>query len=90
MSFIRAGISMMVYAFLIMIIYFTISPFTTPFFDTFSTGNFAEATGELHQYTPMYSTIFNIAIALAVAIAPTWFIIWVFKREDRYDPYRRY
>jgi len=89
MSFIRVGIAMMVFTFSVVIFYFTLSGPVTALFDGFDDADAGSATDELDTNIPIYSSIFNICIAIALAIGPTFFIMWVYHREPDWG-YRRY
>jgi len=80
-SIISAGAIMLVYAFIVIIAYFCISPFMDAFFTNLLAADAGEATDELASLIPDYQWFFNMFFALLAAVPITWFIAWVMSRE---------
>lgn len=89
MDIIKAGVYMAVYLFCVMIAYFCISPFMSTFFDSMDDAEVGEATAHLDYVIPIAKGAFTIFIALWAAVAPTWFICWVMRREPDWSQYQR-
>jgi ABC-type polysaccharide/polyol phosphate export permease len=89
MSFIRAGLSMLLFIFLAVIIYFVISAPMTAMFDAFDDADAGEATDEMNSFLPNIRSALNMFFAVLIAIPITGFVIWVFRREPDWM-FRRY
>lgn len=79
---------MAVYMFIVIICYFAFSGFMGTFFDTFENIEGGEASDELANIIPDMRVVWTLFFALFAAVAPTWFIVWVFHREPDWE-YRR-
>ena len=89
MNIIRAGVVMLVYLFIVIIAYFAISPFMTAFFDVFDDADVGLAEDEMSNILPTIETVFSMFFSMLASIPITWFIMWTFSREPRWD-YERY
>jgi len=87
-SIIKAGVSMLLYLFLVLVIYFILSSPLDTLFDNFDDLDAAEATDEMNEYLPNIITSLDIFFALIIAAPITGFIVWVFSREPDWS-YRR-
>jgi len=88
-SIIKAGLIMILYMFIVLILYFTLSGPFNLLFDTFEVSSFGEATDEMHRHVPNIRWAFNVFFSILAAIAITWFIVWIFHREPHWEFYRR-
>ena len=82
----HAGVIFIVYLFIMIIVFFCLSPFVNAFFDAYNAGSYGDATDYVHYYVPQYKTAVNIVFAFGLAIPFTWLAFWVFSRE----PSRRF
>ena len=82
-----AGVLFLVYLFIMVVVFMVLSPFVDSFFDTYNELEAGEATDEIAFFGPLYHTAIKIVLAGGIAIAPAWFIGWVFNREPA--QYRR-
>ena len=80
---------MLVFTFTVILFYFTLSPAVTALFDGFDDADAAKASDELDTNIALYREVFNICIAIALAIAPTLFIMKIYEREPDWG-YRGY
>lgn len=83
-GFIRAGATLVVYSFFVIVAYFVLSSPVAMLFDAFDDADVGAANSEMDQQVSISRSIFSIFFALAFAIAPTWFIVWVMHREPQY------
>lgn len=88
MNFIRAGVLMLLYLFITIIVFFIISSPLDSIFNGFddTTG---EHSDEMDIYLPNIRTALNIFFALVIAAPIIGFIMWVFHREPDWG-IRRY
>ena len=76
--------------FIIVILYFVISSFTTSFFDTMLGADMGAANSERDLYIPHISTALNIGFAVALATPAILFIMRIFEREPDWSYNRRF
>ena len=88
-EFIRAGLILIVATFLIVIVYFLVSPFTESFFDTMLDTDMNDANSERDLYIPHIKTCLNMGFAIAIVTPAIIFIYRVFERNPEWY-YRRY
>lgn len=90
-EFIRAGTTLIVATFLIVILYFLISPFTENFFDTMLGADMSAANSERDLYIPHIKTCLNFGLAIAIVTPAMIFIFRIFERNPEwYYTRRRY
>ena len=75
--------------FLIVILYFVISPATEAIFGGLEDADMSHANSERDLYIPHIRTCLNIAFSVAIASPIVLFIMRSFEREPNWD-YRRY
>lgn len=83
----QAGATFIILLFLMIVVFYTISPFVDSFFTTYNSLQVGDATDEVAYYGPLFYSAVKIVLALAVAIPVTWFIFWCFHRQP--SQYRR-
>jgi len=86
---IKAGVAMLVYLFLFLIVYFVISSPLDAIFDGLDDADAGEATDELDWMLPNITGALDIFFALIIAVPITGFIVWVFSREPDWYYNRR-
>ena len=89
MDIVRAGMTMLLYLFIVMIAYWIISNPLNMLFNIFDNLPGANTEGVYNTVIPNLRTAFNLFIALLAATPITWFITWVMSREPDWS-YRRY
>ena len=90
MNIIHAVVSMLVFVFIVVISFFAFNPFMDALFTGFLNADFANAESQSNEYIPLYSQVFSLFFSILVAVPVVWFIMWSFRREPRWDYYRRY
>jgi hypothetical protein len=77
----QAGLVFLVFAFVMTLLYFVLSPVVDGFFNAFNVLEMGDATDEIQLYGPLLHTATKIILALGVTIPTVWFIFWCFNRE---------
>jgi len=85
MNIIRAGLTFLLYLFIVVICYFVISGPVEILIDSF-TGTHAQVDSRLD----LYKTFFSMFFAIWAAVPITWFIFWVMHREPDWSYRGRY
>ena len=89
MNFIKYTGALLIGMFIIVILYFIISPFTTSFFDSMLGAEMGDVNSERDEYIPYISAALNLAFAVAIVSPVILFMMRVFEREPDWY-YRRY
>ena len=77
----QAGVIFLVYTFIMIVVFYSLSPFVDSFFGTYNSLQVGDATDEVAYYGPLFYTAVKIGLAVAVAIPMTWFIFWALHRQ---------
>jgi len=79
---------MVVYLFIVLVAYFTIS---SPFENLVSgfEGTDTLASDEIEDNVSLYRSVFNMFFALLGLVPIIWFIVWIFHREPDWSYVRR-
>lgn len=85
-----AGVLLVVYLSLAIIVFLAISGPVDSIFDGFDDADAAEATDEMNLYLPNIRTAMHIAFTLFIVTPVVGFVMWVFSREPFYEHYRRF
>ena len=88
-SLIRIGMLFIRYMFVVVAAYFLLSAPIEVIFDSFTGGDYGEATSEMGTYVPHFKSVLTIFFALFLALPVNWFIGVVFHREPSSYYYRR-
>jgi len=84
-SLISAGVRFLVFLFVCLIAYFTVSYPVNMFFDGLEAADWSNAEAQKLTYMPIIRQCLSIFFAIFVSLPMTWFIFWVFHREPRHQ-----
>jgi len=85
-SIIKAGVILAGYEFLMIIMYFLLSPVIPPFINAVMD---TEIVDELATYGSLGLNIFNLMFAVAFLLPIIWFVLWCVREEPVYY-YKKY
>jgi hypothetical protein len=77
----HAGLILIVYALMMLIFFFVMSPVVDGFFTSYATLQVGDATVQVQRYGPVYHFVVKMMLAICLASPSTWFIFWAFSRE---------
>ena len=80
-SILVAGLTFVVYAGVMVMIYYLVSPVTYGIFNGFLEADLGLAEGPSNWILPYISNVLNIAFFVGIFSPAIWFIFWVFHRE---------
>ena len=84
-SLTKAGVVLVTYLFVVLVIYFALSVPINTIFDGFDAADFAMAEDEKDTYLPIIRNALTIFFAILLSIPIVWFFFWVFHREPAYQ-----
>jgi len=89
MNIITAGVAMATYLFCVIVAYFLLSTPVDLIFSGFDDADTGAAAEYLDVHIASMRTIFQMFFAMMAAVAPAWFIFWIFHREPQWG-YNQY
>jgi hypothetical protein len=89
-NILHAGLVFIIYLFVMILLYFTLSFPINAIFDAFSASSVGTAAeGPMSWQLPGVRWGVNVAFALGLAYPVTWFVFWVFSKEPDFSMFRR-
>ena len=87
-NIVHAGVLFVVYLFIMVILYFTLSAPIDAVMDGIAGVPLGDASDEMAQHSPNINWAVKAAFACGIATPITWFVFWVFSKEP-FIGYRR-
>ena len=77
----QAGVIFLVYLFVMIVLFFALSPIVDGFFGNFGSLEVGDATDEIQTYSPVYHFACRMILAMGIAIPIVWFIFWCLSHD---------
>jgi hypothetical protein len=86
-SLTKAGVVLLVYLALVLIVYFALSGPVNALFNAFDSTNWGAAESQHASYMSLIRQAMTVFFAIFISIPIVWFFFWVFHREPAYIEY---